>query len=123
MNTKAQGDVGVAMAIAYYTLQGCPVSVPLGDNTRYDLVVEIGGQLKRVQCKTSNYQEKGSYKVQLRTNGGNRTGVSTKLISAEDADLVFVYAFDGAWYEFPQAEFVGKVSLTLGKTKQIYRVN
>lgn len=123
MNTKAQGDIGVAMAIAYYTLLGCSVSVPMGDNTRYDLVVEINGQLQKVQCKTSKYIEKGSYKVALRTNGGNRSGTSTKLISADDADLVFVYTFDGGWWEFPQSEFVNKVSLSLGKSKQAYRVN
>lgn len=123
MNTKAQGDIGVAMAIAYFTLQGCPVSIPMGDNTRYDLIVEIRGQLKKVQCKCSRYKVDDRYVIALRTNGGNKTGTSTKKISAEDADILFVYTFDGGWYEFPQSEFVDKASITIGSKKEIYRVN
>jgi hypothetical protein len=31
---------------------GIPVLMPFGENTRYDLVIERGGRLSRVQCKT-----------------------------------------------------------------------
>ena len=123
MNTKAQGDIGVAMAIAYYTSKGHAVSIPLGDNTRYDLIVDINGVLKKVQCKTSRYIENGSYKVALRTCGGNRSGSTTKRISSEDADILFAYSFDGAWWEFPQSEFIDKTAITLGPSKLKYKVN
>lgn len=123
MNTKAQGDIGVAMAIAYYTAKNYPVSIPLGDNTRYDLLVDMSGTIKKVQCKTTNYKEKDVYKVALRTSGGNRSGTTSKTISSDDADLLFVYSFDGVWWEFPPAQFVGKAHLTLGSSKNIYKVN
>lgn len=123
MNTKAQGDIGVAMAIAYYTQQGYAVSIPMGDNTRYDLIVDIDGELKKVQCKCSRYQVNGRYIIALRTNGGNKSGSTTKRICADDADLLFAYTFDGGWYEFPQSEFVNKASLTISSKKQNYRVN
>lgn len=124
MNTKAQGDVGVAMAIAYYTSKGSPVSIPLGDNTRYDLVIEVDGALLKVQCKCSRYQVNGRYVVSLRTNGGNKTGTTTKKISAEDADLLFVCTLDdGGWYEFPPSEFVEKATITIGTVKKKYKVN
>lgn len=123
MNTKAQGDIGVAMAIVYYTLRGYPVSIPIGDNTRYDLIVEIDGKLNKVQCKCTRYQENEKYIIALRTSGGNKSGTSVKKISKEDADLLFAYSFDGSWWEFPPSEFVGKSCITLGPTRQKYKVN
>lgn len=38
--------------LAEFVSQELSVSVPFGDNDPYDLVVEIGGKLFRVQCKT-----------------------------------------------------------------------
>jgi PD-(D/E)XK endonuclease len=122
MNTKQQGDVGVAMAVAYYTREGYVVSFPLTDNARYDLVAEKGGTFFRVQCKTTKYKEKNQYKVHLRTNGGNKTGSTTKWLSSKEIDKLFVYAFDGTWWEFPPQEFDGKASLSLGPSKQQYKV-
>ena len=31
---------------------GCQVSIPFGENTRYDLVLDDGARLLRLQCKT-----------------------------------------------------------------------
>ena len=31
---------------------GCAVFLPFGENTRYDLVIDDGVSLQRVQCKT-----------------------------------------------------------------------
>ena len=122
MNTKSQGNIGVAAAIAYFTANNIQVSIPLGDNSRYDLIVEINGKLKKVQCKTSRYQIGKKYKVGLKTTGGNKSRSSKKLISKGEADLLFVYTFDGGHWLFPPKQFINKVSLTLGKSKEIYRV-
>ena len=48
-------DVGdrSTLAIMYaLRLQGAAIFVPFGENTRYDLIVDEGGRLSRVQCKT-----------------------------------------------------------------------
>jgi hypothetical protein len=48
-------DIGdrttLAVMLALRTL-GYSFSVPFGENTRYDLIVEAGGAIQRVQCKT-----------------------------------------------------------------------
>ena len=48
-------DIGdrstLAIMFALHT-QGNAVFVPFGENTRYDLVVDNGSSLRRVQCKT-----------------------------------------------------------------------
>lgn len=124
MNTKAQGDIGVAMAIAYYTKAGYVVCVPFSDNARYDIIVEKDSIFFRVQCKTTRHLEKGSYVVQLRTSGGNQSWKGTsKKITADEVDLLFVYSFDGLWWEFPPNVFHGKSSLRLGNNKESYKVS
>lgn len=123
MNRKQQGDIGVAMAIAHYTKKGNVVSVPLTDNARYDLVVEVDGYLKRIQVKTSSYVIRGMYEVTLRTKGGNMSGVGTvKKISKDECDLLFVYTFDDSCYEFPVEVFDQKSTLLLGKKYEIYKL-
>ena len=49
-------DVGDRTTLAVMLALRClgyQVSVPFGENSRYDLVVDDGRRLQRVQCKTS----------------------------------------------------------------------
>ncbi|AGB33398.1 hypothetical protein C488_17613 [Natrinema pellirubrum DSM 15624] len=52
MNTKQTGDETEARIIAALIAEGYTVSVPFGDNDKYDLVLDTGCQLLRIQCKT-----------------------------------------------------------------------
>jgi hypothetical protein len=54
---KDIGDRSTLTIIFAFRLQGWSVLVPLGENTRYDLVVDRGAQLRRVQCKTGRLRE------------------------------------------------------------------
>ena len=49
---KEIGDRSTLAIIFAFKIQGWDVLVPFGENTRYDLVVDRGNQLLRVQCKT-----------------------------------------------------------------------
>ncbi|WP_226005067.1 group I intron-associated PD-(D/E)XK endonuclease [Natrinema salinisoli] len=51
-NSKAIGDETEARALSELVACGYSVSVPFGDNDKYDLVVDDGTELHRVQCKT-----------------------------------------------------------------------
>lgn len=51
-NTKDKGDETEAKTIHELISAGYSVSVPFGDNDKYDLVVDDGDTLYRVQCKT-----------------------------------------------------------------------
>ena len=123
MNTKQQGDIGVAMAIAYYTAQGCVVCPPLTDNARYDLVIDRDGKLFRVQCKCTSYWADGTPVVALRTNGGNRSGIGmTRKISADECDELFVHVLGQCSYVFPPDVFDGKTAMRLGKVYEQYKI-
>lgn len=124
MNTKQQGDIGVAMAIAYYTKQGFGVSVPLTDNLRYDLIVDDGTRLQRVQVKCTNCQDGAASVLGLRTNGGNQSwNKQSKLITAEETDLILGYDLKkNTLYEFPVEFLAGKSTIRLGPKVDSYKV-
>ena len=52
MNTKAKGEISEGIVIAHLLKLGYSVSMPFGDNQRYDIIVDDGSQLRRVQIKT-----------------------------------------------------------------------
>jgi hypothetical protein len=52
-NSKARGDETEAKIITQLLTEGYSVSIPFGDNDKYDLVVDDEGTLYRVQCKTA----------------------------------------------------------------------
>lgn len=125
LNTKQQGDIGVAHAIYHYTLHGYKVSIPNTDSTRYDLIVDKNGKLYRVQCKTTfSKSPEGNYMASLRTLGGNQSwGGEVKRISEEETDIVWVSTKDQEGYEFPVAVVAGMSTVTLGRKYEEYKVN
>jgi hypothetical protein len=111
-NSKKQGDVGLGIAIGWFAAQGHTVCVPLTDSQEYDLVID-DGTLKKVQVRTSRHQRNGgSYQVEMRTKGGNKTGETVKLFDPTKVDLVFVVTDDGKKFLLPSRE-CPKQSVTL----------
>jgi hypothetical protein len=124
MNTKQQGDIGVAKAIYIYTALGYTVSIPNTDNAKYDLVVEKDGKLNRVQVKTTSYKTQyGIYQAMLKTSGGNQSwSGEISRISSNNVDLVFILTEEGITYEFPSEVLNGSATVNLGKDKDQYKV-
>lgn len=54
---KRVGDRTTLAVMLALVAQGFDVSVPFGENTRYDLVVDRAGRLFRVQCKTGRLRD------------------------------------------------------------------
>ena len=52
-NTKHRGDATESKIIHELISDGYSVSVPFGDNDKYDLIVDDSGKLHRIQCKTA----------------------------------------------------------------------
>ena len=88
---KDKGRVGLSMAIAYYGSLGCTVSIPLNDTQDYDLVIDDGTKLKKVQVKCTGYVTKhGVYSVSMKSCGGTR-GKMYKTVQDTDIDTLFVF--------------------------------
>lgn len=64
MNTKAKGNVSVGAVMSRLMKAGRTVLLPIGDNERYDLVIEEGGKFTRIQVKTGHFH-KGAIRVNV----------------------------------------------------------
>lgn len=54
MSLKTYGAVSHSVCMAYFLSKGWSVNLPLFDDTHYDLIVDDGLSLIKVQCKTAN---------------------------------------------------------------------
>jgi hypothetical protein len=58
---KAVGDRCTLAVMMALQARGMPFSVPFGENTRYDLVIDEGHRLARVQCKSGRLRNGAVY--------------------------------------------------------------
>lgn len=54
MNSKDKGNIGQALALAEFIKRDIQVSIPFGDNARYDLIADFNGKLNKIQVKYCN---------------------------------------------------------------------
>jgi hypothetical protein len=92
-NSKKQGDAGLGQAIAYFTMKGYDVALPLTDSADWDLIVETENGLQRVQVKTSGqFKPSGNEVFSLSVQGGNQSwNGKRKIVSDQNYDLLFLH--------------------------------
>ena len=121
-----QGNIGLAYAIAYYSKLGYTVSVPLTDTQDYDLIIDTGNNLLKVQVKTTTCKDKksGNYQLNLRVTGGNRSGIGkSKKFYQNKCDLVFAMTEDMQFYSIPRNEINVGVRISLCEKWDIFKVS
>ena len=105
-SNKAQGDYGEAKFLTRIIGLGYNASIPFGDREKYDLIVDVGGNLNRVQVKTVNDYDKSDlknrnlsrYKVRCRDS-------RDKQYTPDDCDMIACLIIpEGIWYIIPMAE-------------------
>lgn len=101
MNPKAVGELSEAIILAHLMKKGWAVSLPFGNNQRYDMLVDDGERILRAQCKTGR-SVRGC--VEFATSSKNGfTGVRTAYAGQVDIFLVY-FPKNGAVYLFPAEE-------------------
>ena len=88
---------------------GCDVSVPFTESAAYDLVVDDGQALNRVQCK---YCGEARSQVDLRQIHSNSTGYIIRLVQEGAYDWLYVLRADGSEYLIREC-LNGRRSITL----------
>jgi PD-(D/E)XK endonuclease len=90
MNSKAKGEISEGHVIAHLLKRGYSVSMPFGDNQRYDLIWDDGERLWRAQVKTARLRQGCIVFNCTSINGftGKRTGYEGQI------DLFLVYSPD-----------------------------
>jgi hypothetical protein len=125
----ASGEYGVPMpdrlkfaaqsiALAWFQVRGHHPSVPV-DHRPYDLIVEMGGKLRRVQVKTCIRPE-GEVVVAPRVSGMSKVGPRVPYDPA-DVDMFFVVDGAATIYLIPGEAIYGKIVISLPKYGK-YRV-
>lgn len=123
MYLSLQGNVGLGKAIEYFTSHGLPVSIPLNDTQKYDIVVDFGGKLARVQVKTSrNKQKSGSYEVLLKHCGVSGGRNITTPFDKRGSDYLFIYTGAGKTYLIPTESVDGTSAICVGSKYSEYEV-
>jgi hypothetical protein len=92
--TQRKGDVGKAKAIHTFTSLGYDIALPLTESAAYDLIVDTGDGLFRVQVRYSSTGKE----VGLRRIHSNSNGYVVKKTLARSYDWLYIVTGDGKEY-------------------------
>jgi len=95
--TQRKGDIAVAQAVATFTRLGYEVALPLTESAAYDLIVDTGKKICRVQVRFS-----GEKDVELRRIHSNSKGYVIKKTVPNAYDWLYVMKPDGSEYLIKQ---------------------
>jgi prevent-host-death family protein len=92
LSSNQKGAIAETAIAAAETKLGLPVLKPITERGRYDLALEVGGRLVRVQCKWGPLDRSGAVIVVFaRTNRLTPGGYVSTSYSAEEIDAVAAY--------------------------------
>lgn len=103
LNPKAIGAQTELQCLTYLHGLGYDISIPWGDNARYDFVLDVNHKLYKLQCKTSSKQQEGVYSFKCRSTYVNTKGSRSVGYSKDDVDF-FCTFIEGKCYLIPLAE-------------------
>ena len=114
MNTKQIGDTSEAVVIAELIKSGKTVLLPFGDNQRYDIGIDDGGKLIRVQVKTGKLKN-GVIIANTCSSACSTVGRTkrTRQNYKGQADLFAIYCFETNKVYLISVSDVGDVGLSL----------
>lgn len=95
--TQRKGDVAVAQAVATFTKLGYEVALPLTESAAYDLLVDTGATIERVQVRFTSNKE-----VDLRRIHSNSKGYVVKKTKKNAYDWLYIFKLDGTEYLIKQ---------------------
>lgn len=103
LSTKALGAQTELQCLTYLHGLGYDISIPWGDNARYDFVLDVNHKLYKIQVKTSHMIEEGVYKFQTRSTYINSKGNRSEGYTKDDVDF-FATFIDNQCFLVPLAE-------------------
>lgn len=105
LTAKQKGNLTELQCLTAFYAEGCHVSLPYGENSRYDMIVDVDGQLIRVQVKTSSLkgEEGEAIMFSCRSSHVNRTRVKNIRYTDKEIDY-FATFWNGQCYLIPISE-------------------
>ena len=105
LTTKQKGNITELECLLAFVKQGYKVSIPYGEDCRYDLVVNIKGHLYRIQCKTSKSlsNPEDGFKFKTKSVIITTHGAKESTYSEDEIDY-FATMHEGQCYLVPVGE-------------------
>lgn len=103
LDTKKKGNLTEMQCMSAFMAQGCGVSIPFGDNAKYDFVADVDGQLLKIQVKTASLKDENAIKFSCRSTHVNCSGVKNIRYSENEIDYFATY-WNGQCYLVPISE-------------------
>ena len=120
---KEKGNTGLGIAIAYYSMNGYTVSIPLNDTQDYDLIVDKNNILKKVQVKATSCKTRyNKYQVALKSFGGTK-GKTYKTIIDTNIDEVFIVTGNMDIFILPIEEIKNRSTINLCRKYEKFRID
>lgn len=121
---KNFGTEAEYLAAAWFTSRGFRVSLA-SNGLPYDLIVDRGGEIQRVQVKSTYAVPTASGTVvaklsRLTPSRGARTNRRAQCYKPDDFDLFFVLTGEGHVFLVPLRDVAGTTSLTVGTRSPYY---
>lgn len=92
MKTQVKGDLAVSRAIFIFTTLGYNISVPITESAQYDLIIENGEGIFKIQVKYTSKDQ-----IDLRRIHSNSKGYVVKKYTG-GFDWLFIYHADKGDY-------------------------
>ena len=105
LTTKQKGNITELECLLSFVKEGYKVSIPYGEDCRYDLVVDINNKLYRVQCKTSHAltNPEDGFKFKSQSVVITTHGTKQSTYSEQEIDY-FATMYEGQCYLIPVSE-------------------
>lgn len=104
LSPKQKGNLTELQCITSFYELGYTVSIPYGENSRYDFIADIHGKLIKVQVKTSSEQDEGkTFEFSCRSTRVNARGSISRQYTADEIDYFCTY-FKNQCYLIPISE-------------------
>lgn len=91
MNTKDKGNISEQRIIVDLLENDMSVSTPVGDNERYDIILDTGNSLLKLQVKTAQVTDNESIKFNCSSSYLLSSGSVERTYSEEEIDAFAVY--------------------------------
>lgn len=103
LDSKQRGVFTELQCISAFCELGHKISIPYGENSRYDFIADVGGNLLRIQCKSSHEVDDGVIKFSCRSTRVNSSGNISRRYTSNEIDYFCTY-YDNKCYLIPISE-------------------
>lgn len=93
LDSKKRGNLTEMQCMAAFMQNNCSVSIPFGDNSKYDFIADVDGQLLKIQVKTSSLKDETGTAISFscRSTHVNCSGVKNVRYTSSEIDYFATY--------------------------------